>query len=896
MDIQNNFFSLTQPLCVREALSGQVIYAAPEDRPVLQQLPDYSVFAVFETSHQLEIFLGLVTAEQVAAHPDRILVDLLPKPAPSPLEPDTPVAVAKRRLEVERVGALPVLGEDDRFVGAVTLLSLLEASLAREFQLSRDGRRLLARCREEHQRLVDHTSHLRDFQNASKQLLQTVVYTYAEREVVQHGIEMLRRLIGARYGAVALLDEKGDIEDFVYAGLGSEAADRIGRLPEGKGLLSIDVLGKTGTLRLENMAEHPGAVGFPQGHPPMRSLVAALIEHRGECYGRVYLCDRLDETPFSAEDEALVKEFATILAVAVKNSRERERQRENEMQLKIAAEVFNQSAEAILVTDADTRILMVNQTLTTITGYRSEELVGKTPQIFSSGHHDKAFYRRMWRSLHENGQWEGEIWNRRKNGSEYPEWLHISALTDDDGQVSHYVAVFSDLSRLSVRQEGMERLARFDHLTDLPNRLVFQAELRHAMLRTRFNGKYTALLMLDLDRFKTVNDTLGHQVGDQLLQQVAKRLRHCLRQRQAPRMGDVVARLSGDEFTIILNDLTSREDAETVARKIISRLQAPFVLGELKRSVTASIGIALYPDANTETLDDLITHADQAMYHAKQAGHNGYRFFDSQVHAQAKRRLMLENQLYNALDREEFELYYQPQVAAQNGHVIGLEALLRWRHPEHGLVSPGEFIPILEKTGLMIPVGEWILRTACAQYRDTVRALGAREGEVTMAVNLSVHQLTSRLPGLISALLEEYRLAPHWLKLELTESAAMGDPEGSMRIFGNLKKLGMEICIDDFGTGYSSLSYLRRLPIANLKIDRSFIADMTWDSEGRTIVNTLIALAHNLGLKVIAEGVETKAQYALLREYGCEVMQGFLFGRPVALSQLKPLCFAANPD
>ncbi len=889
MDTKTNFLSLNRPVCVRQALSDEVKRASAEDRPVLEGLPDHTVFAVFETlPNQVELFLGLVTSDQVAANLNRILADLLLKPQPQLLKPDTLVETAKRRLENERVGALAVVDEDGRFVGAVTLLSLLDAAVRQEARLRREGLELLEHRRRECERLEEYAGHLKALQAASKRLLQVIAHSQVEREVLQQGIELLSQWIGARYGAIVILDEAGEIRDFVYCGLDQETAARIGRLPRGTGLLGEKVLGKMGTLRLENLADHPHAQGFPDGHPVMRSLVAALIEHQGRPLGRVYLCDRIDGLPFSAEDELEVKEFAAMLALGIENSRQRQQKQATEMQLKLAAKVFESSAEGILVTDASTRILMVNQALTTITGYQEAELIGKTPKVFSSGHHGKEFYQEMWRALNETGQWQGEIWNRRKSGAVYPEWLRINALTDEKGRVTHFVAVFSDLSGPLLQQhKNLERLVHFDHLTNLPNRLMFRAELKQAMLRTRFTGKSTALLMLDLDRFKTINDTLGHQVGDCLLQQVSKRLQHCVRKREAPRIGDTVARLSGDEFGVILNDLDFPEDAEGVARKILERFQQPFLLGKLERSVTVSIGIAVYP-GDAATLDELISYADLAMYHAKKLGRNHFCRYDGGIYASNKHRLMLENDLYNALDRREFEIHYQLQVAAETGRVVGLEALLRWRHPEHGWVSPLAFIPILEDVGLVGQIGEWVLRRVCACYRECRQRLGLNEGELTVAVNVSARQLNEQLVPQVRAVLEESCLDPRCLKLELTESVTMDDPQSSREIFAGLKALGVEICIDDFGTGYSSLSYLTRLPVAALKIDRSFVQDMTLDSQNCAAVSSIIALAHNLGLKVIAEGVETQEQYTMLRSLGCDIMQGYLFGQPLPLEELKP--------
>ncbi|GAB6067263.1 hypothetical protein JCM13664_05810 [Methylothermus subterraneus] len=882
MDANNPFLTLTKPLSVAQALSDQIRRAAPEDRPVLERLPDPTVFAVFDG----ERFLGLVTADQVAAQPNRILADLLLKPPPVPLSPTTPVEVAKRRLQIERLGALPVVDEDGRFLGAVTLVSVLEALLHKEVRIQQEGPAFLEDWRKEHERLKVALRNSQDLYEAGKRLLE-VSLRGGERQLFQAALELLCSLILARYGALAILGPEGEIAQFLFWGIDPETAAKIGRLPEGKGLLGPEVLGKLGSLRLENLADHPKAAGFPEHHPPMRNLVAAQIAHAGQVLGRVYLCDRKDGERFSAEDEFEVKRFAEFLALVLV---ERQQRRHLEQQQNLAARVFEQASEGILITDAKQNIVYVNPALVAITGYRKEELLGKTPKVFQSGHHDREFYRKMWQSLKEIGQWQGEIWNRRKNGEVYPEWLRISVLVDDQGQVSHYVAVFADLSqRIWGERQGLERLVHFDHLTDLPNRLTFRAELRQAMLHTRFTGKFIALLLLDLDRFKAINDSLGHQVGDCLLQQVARRLRSAVRKQEAPRFGDVVARLSGDEFAIILNDLESPQAAEGVAAKLLERFAQPFQLGEVEKKVSASCGIAVYP-GDAQSLDELIRHADFALYQAKRLNSRLCRY-DSALHAANSRRLRLEEALCQALARREFELHYQPQIELNSGRVAGLEALLRWSPAGLGPVSPAEFVPLLEARGWIEEVGEWVLRQVVTDYPQ----VRAKFGPIPVAVNVSARQLNDRLVAFLEQALVGSELEPYCLKLELTESVAMADPEAAIETLAKLQSLGVGTLIDDFGTGYSSLSYLTRLPLAGLKIDRSFVCGMTENPHDLTVVSSLINLGHSLGLKVTAEGVETVAQYRKLKELGCDCAQGFLIGKPAPLTALM-LPVLPSPD
>ncbi len=635
MDWQNDFFTLVRPLCVREALSDKVKRCFAEDRLVLERLPDETIFAVFETINHREMFLGLVTAEQVATHPSRILADLLVRPAPPALKPDTLVETALCRLESERVGALAVVDEGCRFIGAVTLVSLLKALVQKETRLRQQGWASLERCRQECERLKATLGEMQGWYETGMRLLEAAL-TQADDALFQTALELLCALLQARYGVLVEADEQGQTTRFWFYGMEAEAAAKIGRLPEGSGSLGPNVLGKQGTLRLENLTEHPQHSGFPAGHPPMRQLVAAQIAYQGSVLGRVYLCDRCDGEPFSAEDELKLKQVADLFALSLF---ERRQKQALELKLKLLARLFEQANEGMLITDADERILWVNQSLTNITGYREEELIGKTPRLFQSGHQDKKFYQAMWQSLKETGQWQGEIWNRRKNGEVYPEWLKITALIDDKGQVSHYVAAVYDLSSVpSLEHKGLAKLAHLDHLTGLPNRVAFRAELSQAMRRVHFNGKFTALLMLDLDRFKAINDSLGHRFGDALLQQVARRLKSRLRKQEAPRIGDVVARLAGDEFGIILNDLDAPEAAESAAKKVLECFAEPFQLREWERKLTASCGIAVYP-GDGESIDELIHHADLALYRAKRLGFNCYCRYHSSLDAQLKHRL-----------------------------------------------------------------------------------------------------------------------------------------------------------------------------------------------------------------------------------------------------------------
>ncbi len=540
-------------------------------------------------------------------------------------------------------------------------------------------------------------------------------------------------------------------------------------------------------------------------------------------------------------------------------------------QLRLAAAVFEQSAEGIIIFDATHNVLMVNQAYVKMTGYAAAELIGKPPPVMDTGCNDASFMRAMWESVGMHGSWHGELWNRRKDGDLYPELASVSRVHDEDGKVSHYIAIVTDISAHKANEAHIHRLAHFDALTGLPNRSLLADRVGQALSRVERNAESLALIFMDIDRFKNVNDSLGHRIGDELLIQVAGRLRHVLRDE------DTVSRLGGDEFILVLPS-TRAEGAAHVAEKVLKALSAPYHIEHHELNVTASLGIALYPgDGNN--YDALSMCADAAMYRAKQGGRNTFRFFTREMQERSDRTLQLENALRRALEMDQLELHYQPQVSLVDGRVIGVEALLRWTHPELGRVSPADFVPIAEESGLILPIGEWVLRMAICQmqlWQD------AGLPPMVMAVNLSAVQFRqSRLPALVSQMLEEFGLPPECLELELTEGVAMDNPLGAIAVMNDLHDRGVHMSIDDFGTGYSSLSYLKRFKVCKLKIDQSFVRDLSTDPEDAAIVEAIIGLSRSLGLKTIAEGVETAEQLAFLRDRGCDEAQGYQIGRPM---------------
>ncbi|HQS43115.1 MAG: hypothetical protein B7Y16_02315 [Methylotenera sp. 24-45-7] len=553
-------------------------------------------------------------------------------------------------------------------------------------------------------------------------------------------------------------------------------------------------------------------------------------------------------------------------------------------QLSIAAIAF-ESQEGMFVTDANNLILRVNRAYSAITGYSPESTIGKSPRILKSGRHDKHFYASMWDSINHNGSWMGEIWNRRKGGEVFPCQLNISAVKDAQGVVTNYVATMIDITLSKAASDEIKMLAFYDPLTHLPNRRLLIDRLTQALAATMRSGEKGALLFLDIDHFKNINDTLGHDVGDIFLQEVARRLSQCVR------VGDTVARLGGDEYVVLLEgldseSLTAAADVEACALKVLHALSQSYDLGGHQCRSSASMGAVLF-DGNNVSIEELLKQADIAMYEAKNSGRNTLRFFDPKMQFAISARTELERELSVAVEQNQFELFYQLQVDSAN-QALGAEVLIRWQHPERGLITPANFIPLAEETGLILAIGQWVLDSTCKQLKAWEQ--DPQKNKLKLSVNVSAKQFHQpNFVQQIESTIARHQINPNLLNLELTESMLLEDSEATITRMNQLKKIGVRFELDDFGTGYSSLQYLKRLPLYQLKIDQSFVRDIHEDLNDRALVKTIITMSHSLGLKVIAEGVETAEQLEFLIANSCDHYQGYYFSKPLPIADFEAL-------
>ena len=622
------------------------------------------------------------------------------------------------------------------------------------------------------------------------------------------------------------------------------------------------------------------------GHPAQRAQFSASSITRPMGSGRQVKAQRKDGSVIDVEISLspIKTEQGLFFASALRDTTERI---QSETELRVSAAAF-ETHEAMTITDAQTVILRINRAFSDLTGYTANEVVGQKINLLKSGRHDTAFYTSMWESINLTGVWQGEIWDRRKNGEIYPKWLSITAVKDAAGVVTHYVGTHIDITGRKTAEEQIKQLAFYDPLTQLPNRRLLQERLKHGISQDSRSGRQLGLLMLDLDRFKAVNDSLGHLAGDELLQQVAARILARLRE------VDMVARLGGDEFIVLLEDIAQPEDAARVAEEIITDLSKPFCLTQSDNiQIGASIGISLYPQ-HGDSPETLMDHADAALYQAKDAGRGCFAYFSEDLTLAARERIALETRLRSAVEQNELRVFYQPQVDIVSGRIVGAEALVRWQDPMEGLIPPIQFIPIAEETSLILEIGAWVLRETCRQGRQWLD-----EGlpPLTLAVNVSPQQFRrGNICALAASVLSDTAFPPNQLELEITESGLMESQGKATAILNSLRTQGIRLAIDDFGTGYSSLAYLKHFPLDVLKIDKRFIDDIPFHQDDMEIAATIIAMSHILGFKVLAEGVETPEQLAFLQEKGCDLYQGYIKSKPVPAEQFAQLLAAQQRE
>jgi diguanylate cyclase (GGDEF)-like protein/PAS domain S-box-containing protein len=573
----------------------------------------------------------------------------------------------------------------------------------------------------------------------------------------------------------------------------------------------------------------------------------------------------LNVAPLLNQNKVLIGDISIIRDIS--------QHKETQEQLLQAAAVFKSTTEGVLITDNQTNIIAVNQAFTRLSGYSEEESVGKKAGFTRSGQHSKEFYKNMWHSIEADDYWRGEVIDRRKNGETYPKWLSISVVRNDDNQIIYYVGVFSDITHIKEAEEQLQYIANHDFLTDLPNRLLFEDRLEHAIARAKKDNTNLSLLFLDLDRFKNINDSLGHLTGDRLLQEVVHRIKKVVEE------ADTLARVGGDELIIIREENTDKQSLSLIAEKIINAVSQPIHIDQHELFITTSIGISTFPEDGNEG-SQLLKNADAAMYQSKNNGRNRYSFYSSNLSSELIYRLNLESELRRALDNREFMLYYQPLVSSFSQRIIGAEALIRWKHPKNGLLFPDEFLPIAEESGLLFPIEEWVIATVCQQVK-ILKDSG--HTSAIIALNLSSNLISYyNVADMIALQLKNLNIDGNMLQLEITETSIVAQTEKLVRNLEMLKGMGVSIAIDDFGTGYSSMSYLKRFDVNKLKIDRSFIRDIVNDPNDKAIVKAVLAMAHSLGITVTAEGVETEEQYLTLADEGCDEVQGYYFSEPIS--------------
>ncbi len=627
-----------------------------------------------------------------------------------------------------------------------------------------------------------------------------------------------------------------------------------------------EVIGKnTMEFWLDKESSTKARENFIKEKQPLKKVVAKFKHKKGhDLFLEFYITPRFDEKGNYIGSDNIARDITEQL--------------KSQKALEIYKNVIKNTSEGIMITDKNNHIVFINKAFFDITQYKEKDVIGKNPSILKSGVHTKQFYKNMWESIINSGEWKGEIWNKHKDDGIYPELLSINTLKDKNGEIENYIAIFTDISDIKKSEAKMRSMAMHDSLTGLPNRTMMSSLMSHSIKSAKRQHELMAIMFIDLDNFKTINDNYGHKEGDNVLIETAKRLKDVLREE------DIVYRFGGDEFIVTLEHIRNSEDIAKIAQKLNQSLQIPYQTNDYTFYISCSIGIAIYPN-DASSVDELIKNADAAMYQAKNKGKNRYSFYSHELGKQIQEELRIENLLRKSIENNEFEIYYQPKIDTKTLHITGLEALLRWNSKEEGILSPAKFIPIAEKTGLIIPLGNWVMLQACKQIKKW------HEDKLysgNISVNISGVQLDNKnFVNSIKYVLKESGLSPLYLDLEVTESVLMNDLKHWSNTLDQIRDIGIDISIDDFGTGYSSLSYLRELPVDELKIDKSFIDDIPDDKDACAIVKSIISLAKTLGYKTVAEGVEKKEQQIYLEENGCDIIQGYYYSKPLSAKEMK---------
>ncbi len=708
---------------------------------------------------------------------------------------------------------------------------------------------------------------------ATNTLIQALSMATAREVLLGDGISALSLLVNARYGAIVMTRDAVADELITYGISGT--------YDNGAMLFTPTLLQSMSTA--VEPASFDSTMTFSTAHnivadaPAVTSLLVVPIISSSGLFGHIYLCNKQDQSSFNDIDQQLVCNFASSLALVLDNIQHRHAKEKAEEQTWLHAKAFENSTEAVLITDDEGTALSINQTFSRMTGYALHEVNDSFPYLLTANRKRRSFYVQICHELQEHGFWNGEMVYRRKNGEIFPMWVSLSAIKNDQDETSHYVGLLSDISERKRFQKQIQYLACYDSLTNLPNRALFIDRTRQLVSNNKRTARQFAILSINIDQFKNINDTYGPAVGDRLLQKFARRLQHSLGD------GDTAARLGGDKFGMTVTAFTCSDNLAVIAVNILDALARPFKMNKRELYITASIGISCYP-ADGQDAATLIKHAEAAMFHAKSQQRNHFQFYQAEVSANRSKRVRMEADLLHALDHHEFVLHYQPKVCFSSWRINSVEALIRWQHPEQGLIAPNEFIPLLEECGLINQVGEWALLTACAQIN---RWLDEGITPPKVAINVSAHQFEKEdFIHTLARVLEDNHNCARYLEIEITESILMRDAPQASRILRRVRDMGVHISVDDFGTGYSSLAYLSSFPIDTLKIDRTFIQSVTENHHDATITRSVVDLAHSLGLQALAEGIETRAQLDFLTTLGCDAGQGFLFSKPVEVAIL----------